>query len=506
MPEGMKSLMNPKSPLFKLWLIILPIFYIISPACLLGISFLLNLSKSIKYILIIFIILQIVASIFSNDPVHSLIWSLVRISLTLGLIGIGQVLKKSDDLYPVGFGLAFSIIFSVFFTIESGVDITTQRIAHPYMTSTTIGLAGAILIWLGIFGKGNIYRLSAFILIGGIGLIFSGSRGALLAALFGCILPMILKGSIKSVVTILILFISAGLFLSTFSQKGIESFSRLLSVQDSGRSSLWYEVFSLINFRPIFGIGQYQLGSYVQKPTASCPTFGSTSFSSDTCKILSETLGAPWLIAHNMPLQEIVQLGIFGSLGIFLIVLLGLTGAFQNKDYLSIAILGGSLIFNSFDNSLFVPSPFSAEIFWILVGSSLNKLKFYKISNVSLVSSGILISIMLMPIIVFALSMNSEFARASAEKSFSSFYLSKSDKQNSSALTKFYGPNGEYEASLFSCSSWCLEINSENFTILNNEPTVVYLSGFDWRRNAHPSHLEIVIFKNGLVVLREILK
>ncbi|MFD1731404.1 hypothetical protein ACFSC4_10525 [Deinococcus malanensis] len=128
---------------------------------------------------------QQLPALLSPSPVEASLLALARTLLIAGLIGVGILLRRSDRLMPLGLGLLAVFATAVAVTLVSGLPLLGQRLSHPYMTSITLGLAGACSLWLGLFGSG---RKAWRLLLGAAGvaiLLFSASRAPLLAALVG---------------------------------------------------------------------------------------------------------------------------------------------------------------------------------------------------------------------------------------------------------------------------------------------------------------------------------
>ncbi|MFC6592609.1 O-antigen ligase family protein [Deinococcus lacus] len=196
-------------------------------------------------------------------------------------------------------------------------------------------------------------------------LLWSGSRSALLAALLGLVAAGLVSGRRRY----LTLLVPAALLLGLAAQ-WLPALNRL-AAGGSGRNAVWYQTLEVIRAFPLTGVGDYRLGQFLTFAAQECQTFGSRAGEVGRCPAWAESLGSPWLIAHNFTLQQLAEGGPLSLLGMALLLAALLQAAWRSKDPLLVAIVVGGLVSTLADNSLLVPSPFFAEAFWIAGGIAL---------------------------------------------------------------------------------------------------------------------------------------
>ncbi|MFC6592881.1 hypothetical protein ACFP81_13335 [Deinococcus lacus] len=74
------------------------------------------------------------------EPFLALGLAAVRLALLGGLIGTGAALGTSRGLRPLGWGLGLAAVTAVVFSLLTGGGFLGERLAHPYMTATTLAL------------------------------------------------------------------------------------------------------------------------------------------------------------------------------------------------------------------------------------------------------------------------------------------------------------------------------------------------------------------------------
>lgn len=305
-------------------------------------------------------------------PVAALLGSGLRVLLTAGLLGAGVWLHAQRQELQfwafLAWGLAAALLVAAIF---SGTDaLGGLRLVHPYMTANTVGLAAAILATLAILApkcaewhfSPPVRILFVFLALGAI--VASGSRGALLALLAGGAIGLLQALSSRPP-----LFWGT---LLTFGATGAAVLPVLQKMGDSARAQVWRNVVETLQFAPS-GVGAYGLGRHLQPPQA-CALWPDASGISAPCPPwlanAAATLGNPWLISHNGLLQPLAEHGPIGTGGFFLLVGLVTWAAFRRSP-LHAALTGGLLAASLADNTLVMPSPFFAEVFWIVGGASL---------------------------------------------------------------------------------------------------------------------------------------
>ncbi|MEW6422671.1 MAG: O-antigen ligase domain-containing protein, partial [Deinococcota bacterium] len=239
----------------------------------------------------------------------------------------------------------------------------------------------------------------------------------------------------------------------------IGALTRLGTADATGRDVLWYNVLSVIQSEPWSGVGSYRLGTRLTPP-GTCELFASPSGAVPECPVWLKRLGNPWLIAHNVTLQQWAETGPLGVLGLFLLLGTALVAAVQARSALGLAVMAGLLVATVNDNTLLVPSPFFAEVFWIVAGASLTRLQF-SAPGVGLTAAGLLaaLSLPLFPLL------RPPPAPGTLQLAFLNAPAVAAASQPYRVLVQFSGPAGNYRAVLRSCPDSCTLLGSRPFVI-----------------------------------------
>lgn len=369
------SLALPPAPRWLApWLALLAPLYIISPLALLGMPHLKKLPTDAKWILGFYALSQQLPALFTPEPLLASAGALLRTLLMFGLIGTGVAMGSLQRLKPFAIGLFIVYCTSLGYSHYTGLDIFSARLSHPYMTSITVGLAGAFGVWLAIFLQGRLLWRIPFGLLALAVLLLSGSRGPLLALIVGCVAALLFslgRDSLKKLLPILLaggLLIGGGVYVGE--RMGVNALARLTNIDSNGRDIVWYNTISIIKAYPVAGVGSYRLGKYLTPPGKECSTFENSTDEVVGCPAWLKSLGNPWLIAHNLVLQQLAETGPLGLLGFLMLLGIGILSFFQSeqKSKLAVAFIVGLLVSTISDNTLLFPSPFYGEIFWLQIG------------------------------------------------------------------------------------------------------------------------------------------
>lgn len=242
------------------------------------------------------------------------------------------------------------------------------------MTPITLGLAGAAGIWISLFAGGRLWwRVPLGTAALGI-LLLSGSRGPLAAALIGTALGFAVRQSRRMALGILAgaALLTGGFYLGQ--RLDLPAVSRLSNADTSGRDLVWNNVLSVIRSEPVSGVGSYRLGVRLSPPGEGCTLWPAPDGSVTPCPAWIDRLGQPWLIAHNVTLQELAEAGPLGLLGLFVLLGVAAAAAWRQRDPLGLAVLSGLLVATANDNTLIVPGPFVGELFWVTAGCILARM------------------------------------------------------------------------------------------------------------------------------------
>lgn len=466
----MTRLPEPSAPRWiSTWLALLPPLYPISLLALFGLRQLQRLPSDALWLLGFYALSQFLPAFFAPDPLFALAGTLLRTALMLGLIGLGAALRDSQKLWPLSIGLTVTYISAGLFSLLSGLDLFATRLAHPYMTSITLGLGGMLGILFSLFLRGSLMWRVPLGLMGLAVALLSGSRGALLATIIGAGVGLAARQRRQITFALLGMgMIGAGVM--TYGEKlGISSLTRLTTLDTTGRDIVWNNVISVIRAHPIVGVGTYHLGSYLTRPGTPCALFENPSTQAISCPTWLEHLGNPWLIAHNLGLQQLAETGPLGLLGLLALITAVTYTAWRQRDSLSLAILSSLLIATINDNTLLIPSPFFGEVFWVVAGIQLLHLSGlpWKAGILGSVLGLMLTApawagLLLPKSLPIAVSLS--YFNASPNFSYSKEYP---------VFVQFNLPDGEYRASLLSCTETCKSLQNISFHVQDNRSVIL---------------------------------
>jgi O-Antigen ligase len=356
------------------WLALLPALYILSPLGLLALPSLRRLPRPVWWLLGFYALSQQLPALLTPEPLLSSVLALLRTAQMFGLIAVGAVLADTRRLRDVRWGLGAVYLTALIYSLTEHLDLYSQRLTHPSMTSITLGLLGACGVWVALFGGGKLLWRIPLGVSALATLLLSGSRGALLAVLVGCTLGWVVRQGGRLALGILAgaALLAGGFYVGQ--RLALPAITRLSSADASGRDLIWYDTLSVIQSAPVAGVGSYRLGARLATPGAPCKLWLTTVIGFDACPAWVTRLGEPWVIAHNVTLHQLAETGPLGLLGLFL--LLGVTGAAAclQRDALAVAVLAGLLAATATDNTLLVPSAGVGELFWITAGCVLVRL------------------------------------------------------------------------------------------------------------------------------------
>jgi len=415
---------------------------------------------------------QQLPALFAPEPFLASVLALVRTLLIFGLIGLGAGLRQSGELRWLGLGVGLVCVTALIFSVTGGGDPLVHRLRHPYMTSVTVGLAGALGIWLSLFGWGKLmWRIPLGLLALSV-LLLSGSRGPLAAALVGSVLGMMVKRQRRGS---FVLIAGTALLLGGFylgQRLEVSTLTRLASVDTSGRDIIWYNTLSVIRGAPWSGVGSYRLGERLTPPESKCELFTSPTGGTRFCPPWAKRLGNPWLMAHNVSLQQLAESGPLGLLGLFVLLGVVTSGTLQTRDPLSMAVLGGLLLATVNDNTILVPSPFFAEVFWVVAGMQLVGLQRVGWRS-GLLSTG-LMSVLSIPL--FSIMRPAPSAPAVYLTFLSAPVMAKS-YQDYTVYMQLKAPPGRYRVILQSCVDSCSSLMTFHHLVEKDIPPMLQLQG-----------------------------
>ncbi|MEW6420697.1 MAG: O-antigen ligase family protein [Deinococcota bacterium] len=462
------------------WLAGLPFVYVLSPLAILGNLYLRQLPAAARLLLLIYAASQLLPALVAPDAAMATLLALGRTVFVTGLVGIGAQWGSTREVRWLGLGLGLTYALALGFSLLEGTDLWRQRLAHPYMTSVSLGLAGSAGLWLAAYAPGlRGWRWPLSLLALTI-LLLSGSRGALLAALLGLLAGALLKRWRAATA----LFVVAALGLLAFGlgggQTNVAALDRLRTTDGSGRDVVWSNTLSVVQAYPWTGAGPYQLGRSITVPGEGCELFPSAQGDvTASCPAWLERLRNPWIIAHNGSLHQLAESGPLGLGGWALLFGTAMVVAVQRRDALGAAVLVGLTVANLNDNTTLVPSPFFAEVFWIVAGVQLRHLTALRFSHGAV--SALLLAGLSWPVLSAAWPIPAERVNQDFGLAFLYAPTNASPESDYAVLARFAVPPGTYRASLNACTATCALLETRTFTVLPDQPApTVRLVGRLW--------------------------
>lgn len=327
------------------------------------------LHPQMRLVFMLFFGSQLIAALFTPQPVLAVILTCLRSALLLGLICVGAGLSARHLLWLLpSLFVVYVTAYVDAFLGQRSQSLLSVRLLHPFLTSTSLGLAGAFgaLICLSAFRLPLWWRLPLGLLAFSV-CVLSGSRAALFGLLVGALIILI---SQKQRWAALLIGGAAFLVVSSVGNLGQNNtLERFSSISNSDRDLIWSNTISVIAAHPVGGVGPYQLGNSLLPPSQKCELWPSLAERGIQCPAFINTAKGAWLIAHNMMLQQLAEAGIIGALGYALLVGCAALLMLRSQPVLA-SICAVLLVVSLVDNVLLVPSPFFSEIFWLALGIS----------------------------------------------------------------------------------------------------------------------------------------
>ncbi len=257
-------------------------------------------------------------------------------------------------------------------------------------------------------------------------------------------------------------------------QQGNPLLARLLQSGTTGRDLVWSGALSAYQSAPFSGVGSYLLGRHLQPPSGYCELWIGPN-GTLACPEWLQNLGSPWLIAHNGAVQQLAETGPLGLLGLFLLVGATLYTALRTKDALGTALLAGLIVATTNDNTLLVPSPFFAELFWITAGVQLTRLQAWQPGQ-AITAAGLLAAVSF-PVWATRpptpLPGELLFFRAAAEAETPRDY---------DTYSRWQLAPGEYRVLLRSCTESCTIISTATLATTAEQPVASFKLSGDLRQ------------------------
>lgn len=438
------------------------------------------LPHSLKLTLLGYAASLILPALWTPQPVLSVALAVVKVGLTAAAIALGWCSRERPDrnrllLISITLVVVIALVWSFLFT--RGISL---RLSHPLLTTTSLAILCVVGVWLVFTGKRRsaVQRWGLLALFAG-GLVLTGSREAVLALAVGVAAAMLAKASVGLWRSGFALLAGGTLLLFVL---GSPLFAR---VDLSGREVIWLNTLSVIQGYPWTGIGSYQLGQVLRPDAASCTTFTSPTGVPFNCPEWLSHLGSPWLIAHNMLLQQYAESGPLGVAGLILLLTYFGARALRGCDEKYLAFLSGYLFINSFDNAFVVPSSGVAEIFWFVSGQCLMAADEPRSTDRF---KALLLTFLppMLPLLIYAVPSKR------AETVTSAFITAAQTGGTNTLYTTFSGEGGVYRVVYRLCGQSCRTLRESDVHLQSAQAFTTTLTPVP--RLASGEYLDIVVF------------
>ncbi len=323
----------------------------------------------------VYLATQLAAALLSPSPLVSLPLALVRGLFVVALLLAGVYLREPRRLVYLLAGLVVVYLLAFWTSHQAFGELWWQRrLVHPYYTTVSIGLSGAVGALLALEWRGPWWLRLPVGLLALAALAFSGSRGAMAVLVVGVLAAAAVRdrrylwglGAAGGVL--------AGGYALLASGERISALTRLFSLNPNGRDVIWQRAVLAFQAHPWGGVGPYQLGPWlVDLYRKGCHVWQGAAALGLGCPSWLEPFYGAWLIAHNLLLHALGETGVVGTLGF--LVLLALVGyaAVRSREPFLVAVFFGYLVMSLVDNPMAVPSLHLAEVFWVAGGMALAK-------------------------------------------------------------------------------------------------------------------------------------
>lgn len=367
-------------PKWVSWLIaLIPIFPPLYLVAFGSLKYLRTLPLTARWVIFFFASTQLIATLFTPQPLLSLGLATARTSFILAMIAVGVYLRESKNLRPLLWGQLVIFITAWGYTLSTqGFEGVQERLGHPYYYVVSLGLVAVVALWLIIFWRGGAWwwrwpagtlALATFLA--------AGSRGPLLALIVGSVAALAFAGKQRRWWLLLPVFIILGIAgVSTNLKIPFQPIERLLNDQTSGREYVWRDAIQGWQTSPLGGVGPYQGGPYLTYLFKDgCQLTPTLERNEIKCPEGLSRWASIWLIAHNAWLHWLLEGGIIATIGLVFIMGYGLWRSAFSGNALIVTIIYGFTAMNVVDVVIAVPSQHFAELWWICIGLSFSQLK-----------------------------------------------------------------------------------------------------------------------------------
>ena len=144
------------------WLLAaIPIFPPLYLAALGALGQLRTLPLTARRVLFFFAATQVIAALFTPQPLLSVGLAAARTLLILAMIAAGVYLRDSRHLRPLLWGQLLIFVTAWLYTLGTqGVAGVQERLGHPYYYVVSLGLVAVVALWFVLYWRGGGWWLS----------------------------------------------------------------------------------------------------------------------------------------------------------------------------------------------------------------------------------------------------------------------------------------------------------------------------------------------------------
>ncbi|MFC6592965.1 O-antigen ligase family protein [Deinococcus lacus] len=335
------------------------------------------LPSEMQALLSAFVVLQLVAALFTPHPIISLALAGLRAAVLVSWIVYGYQRASTLQLKWLAGALAGVVAaaaaLAAYLRLQAGPgDPLPRALEFLYISSNGMSVLGMLLVFLAAL-QGS-WHWTARMLLGLVGttsLVLGMGKTAWVACALGLAaaywprLPAWLRGSSVAAALAGLLAVAALPQLQNTLRTWLPPVRQALS----GRDTVWADAARTAQAHPLGGTGPYQYGAWAA-PNDPCATLTTLESVSSACPAWLNSFGQPWRIAHNAALHAFAETGTVGGAGWLLLFGAAVFGAWKSRWPLARAVVAGSVGLNTLDNVTLLPSPGYAEIFFVIVGAS----------------------------------------------------------------------------------------------------------------------------------------
>ncbi|WP_045234659.1 O-antigen ligase family protein [Deinococcus pimensis] len=364
------------------WLIalvpVLPLLYV---AALARLGALRGLDRTVRLVLGGYVVTQVLAALFTPDPLLSVPLALARAILLLAMIAAGVWLGDGRWLRPLLWGHLVVFVTAWAFTLATvGPSLgPAGRLSHPLYYFVSLGLLASVSLLIIVSWKGASpwWRFPAGALAVAT-LLASGSRGALVALAVGS-LAAVLAGNLRFLRALGLVVLTGVLAVgvvpnlrASLPVEGGAPDTNLTSTTLSGRDEVWQGAIRAFRASPVGGQGPYLAGRFLTFLVRDrCQLSPALEDAGVHCPAWVDRFRGVWSTAHNVVLHSLAETGVIGTAGLLALFALGAVATWRVRDGLLLAIFWGFMAMNVVDVVTTLPSPHFAELFWVTVGVAL---------------------------------------------------------------------------------------------------------------------------------------